>query len=106
MHIFCFKQSFKLYHDNIGYQKKLRESEPLRCHEFLGGFCEDGKGLSQDKDETILGWKDFGDHLILRWNGRGLSHRQQSVGLFRLTSLSNSRKRRHQKSAQELHFTL
>ena len=36
----------------------------------------------------------------------GLSHRRQSVGLFKLTSLSNSRKRRHQKSAQELHFTL
>ena len=55
MHIFSFKQSFKLYYDNKGYQEKLRESEPLRCHEFLDGFCEDGGGLSQDKDETILG---------------------------------------------------
>ena len=60
MHIFCFKQSFKLYHDNKGYQEKLRESEPLKCHEFLGGFCEDGRGLSQNKEENILGWKDIG----------------------------------------------
>ena len=59
MHIFCFKLSFKLYHDNKGYQEKLRESEPLRCHEFLG-FCEDGRGLSQNKEENILGWKDIG----------------------------------------------
>ena len=66
MHIFCFKQSFKLYHDNKGYQEKLRESEPLRCHEFLGGFCEDGRGLSQNKDENIWGGKILGDHLVFR----------------------------------------
>ena len=57
--------------------------------------------VMQDKDEKILG-----DHLILRWNGRGLSYHQQSVGLFRLNSLSNSRKRRHQRFVQELHLTL
>ena len=56
--------------------------------------------------KIFWGGKILGDHLVFRWNGRGLSHRQQSVGLFRLTSFNNSRKRRHQKSVQELHFTL
>ena len=111
MHIFCFKQSFQLYHDNMGYQKKFRGSESwdlLRCHEFLGGFCEDGRWLSQDLDQRFWGEKSLG-HMVFRWNGReggGVNHRQRSVGLFRLTSLSNSRKRRHQKSFQEVHFTL
>ena len=104
MHIFCFKQSFQLYHDNMGYQKKLRGSESwdlLRCHEFLGGFCEDGRWLSQDFDQR------FGSYgFQVELEGGGVNHRQRSVGLFRLTSLSNSRKRRHQKSFQEVHFTL
>ena len=112
MHIFCFKQSFQLYHDNMGYQKKLRGSESwdlLRCHEFLGGFA-------RMADDVVKIWtKDFevkrvwGDHMVFRWNGKGgggVNQCQRSVGLFRLTSLSNSRKRRHQKSFQEVHSRL
>ena len=63
MYILCFKQSFQLYHDNMGYQKKLRGSESwdlLRCHEFLGGFCEDGRWLSQDLDQRFWGEKSLG----------------------------------------------
>ena len=55
-----------------------------------------------------MGWKEFGSYgfQVERKGGGGVNHRQRSVGLFRLTSLSNSRKRRHQKSFQEVHFTL
>ena len=62
--------------------------------------------------QRILGSKDFGVRGfwgIIWFSGGtvgGVSHRQQSVGLFRLTSFSNSRKRRHQKSVQELHLSL
>ena len=62
--------------------------------------------LVKIRTKIFWGGKILGDHLVFRWNGRGLNHCQQSVGLFRLTSFSNSRKRRHQKSVQELHFTL
>ena len=66
-------------------------------------------------DDVVKIWtKDFGVKRVwVIWfsggtegEGGGVNHRQRSVGLFRLTSLSNSRKRRHQKSFQEVHFTL
>ena len=56
-----------------------------------------------------MGWKEFGSYgfqVERKGGGGGVNHRQRSVGLFRLTSLNNSRKRRHQKSFQEVHFTL
>ena len=52
--------------------------------------------------------KEFwGDQMVFRWNrGAAHGHCQQGVGLLRLTCLRNLRKRRHQKSIQELYFTL
>ena len=64
MHIFCFKQSFlgfKIFSIQLEHQEKLRESEPLRCQEFLGGFFEDGGWLSQgDLDERFWGERILG----------------------------------------------
>ena len=57
--------------------------------------------------QRILGSEDFGGSSDFKVERKGgVSHCQQSVGLFRLTSFSNSRKGRHQKSVQELHLSL
>ena len=56
--------------------------------------------------QRILGLEDFGGSSGFQVEGKGGQSCQQSVGLFRLTSFSNSRKGRHQKSVQELHLSL
>ena len=112
---FVSSSPFSPYHDSMGYQEKLRESEswdPLRCHKFLSGFCEDGSWLMEGLGRKDFGVKGFWGQRILGiiWfsdgTEGGVSHCQQSVGLFRQTSFSNSRKGRHQKSVQELHLSL
>ena len=58
------------------------------------GMADD---LVKIRKKRFWGQRILGDHKaqVERWRGgEGLNHRQQSVGLFWLSILSNSRKRR------------